>query len=90
MQRAFRQEEDAYFPSDGSTVVAQPGDVIAPLHVEIMPAVYYSHSVTGGASAFLATAGSKSVTGLDEYPASDVWTIDQNSTLICTSDDSQN
>lgn len=90
MQRAYRQEKDGYFPSDGSTVVAQPGDVITPLCVEIMPAVYYSYSVTGSAGSFLATAGSKSTTGLDDDPALDVWTIDQNGTLTCVSDDSQN
>jgi prepilin-type N-terminal cleavage/methylation domain-containing protein len=89
MQRAYRQEKDAYFPSDGSTVVAQPGDVIGPLYVEVMPAVYYSYTVTGGANAFLATAGSKSPTGLDDDPAVDVWTIDHNGNLTCVSDDSR-
>ncbi|NIM99712.1 MAG: prepilin-type N-terminal cleavage/methylation domain-containing protein [candidate division Zixibacteria bacterium] len=89
MQRAYRQEKDGYFPSDGSTIVAQPGDVIAPLHVEIMPAVYYSYTVTGGATAFLATAGSRSPTGLDDDPASDIWTIDHTGNLTCISDDSQ-
>lgn len=89
MQRAYRQEKDAYFPSDGSTVVAQPGDVIAPLYVEIMPAVYYSYSVTGSANAFTATAGSKNPTGLDDDPTLDVWTIDQNGNLTCVTDDSK-
>jgi prepilin-type N-terminal cleavage/methylation domain-containing protein len=90
MQRAYRQEKEFYYPGDGSTIVAQPGDVIASLYVEIMPAVYYSYSVTGGARAFLATAGSKTTTGLDDDPALDVWTIDHNGNLTCVSDDSQN
>jgi type IV pilus assembly protein PilE len=90
MERAYRQEKDCYYPGDGSAVVAQPGGVIAPLNVEIMPAVYYSYSVTGDATSFTATAGSKSTTGLDDDPALDVWTIDQNGTLTCVSDDSQN
>ena len=90
MQRAYRQEKDCYYPGDGTTVVAQPGGVIAPLNVEIMPAVYYSYSVTGDASGFTATAGSKGATGLDDDPALDVWTIDQNGNLTCVLDDSQN
>ena len=89
MQRVYRQEKDTYFPSDGSTVVAQPGVAIAPLYVEIMFPAYYSYSVTGDASTFTATAGSKSATGLDEDPTLDVWTIDQNGNLTCVTDDSE-
>lgn len=89
MERAYRQLKDTYYPSDGSTVVAQPGGAIAPLCVEIMPAVYYSYSVTGDATAFLATAGSKSATGLDDDPTLDVWTIDQSGNLTCITDDSK-
>ncbi len=87
MQRAYRQLKDGYYPSDGSTVVAQPGDVIGPLCVEIMPAVYYSYSVTGNALAFRATAGSKGVNGLDDDATLDVWTIDQSGDLTCLIDD---
>ena len=87
MQRAYRQEKDAYYHGDGSTVVAQPGDIIGPLGVEIMPAVYYSYSITGNADGFTATAGSKSATGLDDDATLDVWTITQTGNLTVTTDD---
>jgi prepilin-type N-terminal cleavage/methylation domain-containing protein len=89
MQRAYRQENDTYFPGDGSTVVAQPGGAFAPLYVEIMFPAYYSYSVTGDASTFLATAGSKNAAGLDDDPTLDVWSMDQTGNLICVTDDSK-
>jgi hypothetical protein len=88
MENAYRQEKDTYFPSDGSTVVAQPGETFAPLCVEIMFPAYYSYSITGNATSFAATAGSKKPTGLDDDPTLDVWTIDQNGILTCIIDDS--
>jgi len=88
MENAYRQEKDTYFPSDGSTVVAQPGETFAPLCVEIMFPAYYSYSITGNANSFLATAGSKKATGLDDDPTLDVWTISQNGVLACIIDDS--
>ena len=87
MERTYRQEKNAYYPGDGSTIVAQPGDVIAPLGVEIMPAVYYSYSITGNAAGFTAVAGSKAATGLDDDPTLDVWTIDQIGNLTVTTND---
>ncbi|MCK4403751.1 MAG: prepilin-type N-terminal cleavage/methylation domain-containing protein [candidate division Zixibacteria bacterium] len=89
MEMAYRQEKDTYFPGDGSTVVAQPGETIAVLAVEIISPAYYSYSVTGDATTFSATAGSKNATGLDDDPTLDVWTIDQNGNLTCATDDSK-
>jgi len=88
MENAYRQEKDTYFPSDGSTVVAQPGETFAPLCVEIMFPAYYSYSIAGNTNSFLATAGTKRTTGLDDDPTLDVWTIDQNGILTCIIDDS--
>lgn len=90
MQRVYRQQNNTYFPGDGSTVVVQPGESISLLDVEIMPSARYSYSITGGANDFEATAGSKAPTGLDDDPALDVWSIDQTGTLTCVTDDSQN
>ncbi len=89
MQRAYRQENDTYYPGDGSVVVAQPGESFDPLYVEIMTPAYYSYSVTGDATSFTATAGSKSATGLDDDATLDVWTIDQTGNLTCVTDDSK-
>ncbi|MGB2804935.1 MAG: type II secretion system protein [Candidatus Zixiibacteriota bacterium] len=87
MQRAYRQEKDTYYPGGGGTVVGQPGGVFGALGVEIMPAVYYSYSITGDPAAFLATAGTKSASGLDDDATLDVWTMDQNGNLTCVTDD---
>jgi len=89
MQRAYRQEKDTYYPGDGSTVVAQAGGAFAALYVEIMTPAYYSYTITGDASTFTATAGSKSATGLDDDPTLDEWTIKQSGKLTCVTDDSQ-
>ncbi len=87
MQRAYRQEKDTYYPSDGSTIVVQPGGTIGSLDIEVMPSARYSYSVTASRISFVATAGSKSATGLDDDPTLDVWTIDQTGKLNCLSDD---
>jgi prepilin-type N-terminal cleavage/methylation domain-containing protein len=90
MQMSYRHESGAYYPGNGSTVVTQPGGNIATLGVEVMPAARYSYSITGDGSSFVATAGSKSPTGLDEDPTLDVWTIDQTGNLTCVTDDAEN
>lgn len=89
MQRAYRQENDTYFPGDGSIVVAQPGGSFDALYVEIMFPAYYSYTISGDVSSFTATAGSKSATGLDADPTLDVWSMNQNGNLTCVTDDSE-
>ncbi len=87
MQQAYRQEKDTYYPSNGSTIVTQPGGVISPLNVEIASSARYSYSLTANQTSFVATAGSKSASGLDDDPTLDVWTMDQTGTLTCVSND---
>lgn len=87
MQRAYRQERNVYYPGDGSTIVAQPADIIGPLGVEIAPAVYYTYSITGNGASFTATAGSASPTGLDDDATLDIWATDQTGNLTVTTDD---
>ena len=89
MQRTYFQEKECYYPSDGSSVTAQPGQNIPSLYVEIMTPAYYSYTVTGTKSNFSATAGSKGPTGLDDDPALDIWTINDAGVLTCTNDDSK-
>ena len=88
MENAYRQEKDTYYPGDRSTVVAQTGEAFVPLCVEIMFPAYYSYSITGNATSFVATAGSKKPTGLDDDPTLDVWTVNQNGIITCITDDS--
>ncbi len=87
MQRAYRQEMDTYYPSDGSTIVVQPGGNFGRLDVEVMSSARYSYSMTATRTSFVATAGSKEASGLDDDPTLDMWTIDQNGKLTCISDD---
>jgi prepilin-type N-terminal cleavage/methylation domain-containing protein len=88
MERTYFQEKECYYPSDGSSVTAQPGQNIASLYVEIMTPAYYSYTVTGTATTFTATAGSKRATGLDDDVTLDIWLINQTGVLTCLSDDS--
>ena len=87
MQRAYRQEMDTYYPSDGSTIVVQPGGNFGMLDVEVMSSARYSYSITATRTGFVATAGSKNASGLDDDATLDVWTIDQTGKLTCISDD---
>jgi type IV pilus assembly protein PilE len=88
MERAYHQEKECYYPSDGSSITVQPGENIAPLYVEIMIPAYYSYTVTGTATTFSATAGSKRATGLDDDATLDIWFIDETGVLTCLTDDS--
>lgn len=89
MQRAYRQENDTYYPGGGGTVMAQAGAAFGALHVEIMTPAYYSYSITGDVLTFSATAGSASPTGLDDDATLDIWAIDHNGNLTVTTDDSR-
>jgi len=89
MQRAYRQQHDAYYPTDGSTIVVQPGDAIGSLDVEVMSSARYSYSVTATRTSFVANAGSKKATGLDDDPTLDAWSINQSGILTCVSNDVQ-
>lgn len=88
MERAYRQEKECYYPSDGSSVTVQPGENISSLYVEIMIPAYYSYTVTGTATTFSATAGSKRPTGLDDDATLDIWFIDETGVLTCLINDS--
>ena len=88
MQRSYFQEKESYYPNDGSSITAQPGQNIPSLYVEIMTPAHYSYTVTGTKTTFSATAGSKKSTGLDDDPTLDIWTIDDTGVLTCVSDDS--
>jgi prepilin-type N-terminal cleavage/methylation domain-containing protein len=89
MERTYFQEKECYYPSDGSSITAQPGQNIPSLYVEIGTPAHYSYTVTGTRTTFSATAGSTSPTGLDDDPTLDIWTIDQTGDLTCASDDSK-
>ena len=86
-QRVYRQENTGYWGngiSADSTAANQRN--FATLTVEIMPTAKYTYSITATANTFLVTANA---TGLDDDPAPDTWTMDQNGVLTVVSDDAQ-
>jgi prepilin-type N-terminal cleavage/methylation domain-containing protein len=88
MQRTYRQANDVYWDPAGAIAGSATPDAFATLGVEIMPTARYSFSIGNvTVTTFLATA-TVAAPGLDDDPAPDTWTIDQDGNLLCTSDDS--
>jgi prepilin-type N-terminal cleavage/methylation domain-containing protein len=88
MQRTYRQAKDTYWtPTAGNASAAAP-NAFAELGVEVMLSARYTYSMGGvTTSTFIATA-TVSDPGLDDDAAPDIWTINQDGDLLCTSDDS--
>ncbi len=87
-QRAYRQLYDRYFVAGGPADKNNP-NTFAPINVEIQLPARYAYTITtadGGIATFTAQATAANP-GLDADPAPDTWTIDQNGTLVATSDD---
>jgi prepilin-type N-terminal cleavage/methylation domain-containing protein len=83
MQRAYRQEYDTFW---GNAVTASG---VAPLgfsriQVEIMPPARYTYSMVAAVNTFTCTATSGV---LDDDATVDTWVIDEQGTLLVTSDD---
>ena len=85
MQRAYRQEYNAYWVPAGpaSAVPAQQG-AFARIGVDIMPNARYTFTMVAAANTFTCTATSGI---LDDDPAVDVWTINEQGDLQVTTDD---
>lgn len=84
MERAYRQEYDAYWGNGATSSAAAPTG-FSRIGVDIMPSARYTYSMVAGASTFLCTATSGI---LDDDAIVDSWTIDHNGNLQVTSDDS--
>ncbi len=85
MERAYRQEYDTYWGNGISADAANP-DNFARIGVEIGTTARYTYSLVAAQHTFTATA-TVANPGLDDDPAPDTWTIDQNGDLQATSDD---
>ncbi len=85
--RAYRQENNAYW-GDGITAdsAAANRQNFAPLTVEIMPTAKYRYTISATQNSFVVTG---TADGLDDDPAPDTWTMDNNGLLVMVSDDSQ-
>lgn len=87
-EHAYRQFYERYCipagPADKNNPLA-----FAPLVIEIMTSARYIYTITsadGGLTQFTAQAIVPNP-GLDDDPAPDTWTIDQNGTLVAASND---
>ncbi len=80
MQRAYRQEQGTY--AHGGEVVTAGGrfDLIG---VEIQAEAKYTYTMAADANTFSCTA----TANLDDDPAFDSWTINQDGALVCDIDD---
>lgn len=86
MERAYRQEYDAYW-GDGTTASAAAPAGFARIGVDIMSTARYTYSIAATANTFTATATSAI---LDDDGTVDTWTMNHNGVLTCTSDDATN
>lgn len=87
-QMAYFQEYEVYWIT-GATMDNGNPTGFARLFIDQTSPVRYSYtltSTTAGASDFLVTA-TVAAPGLDDDPAPDIWTIDENGVLINVSDD---
>ncbi|MBD3232606.1 MAG: prepilin-type N-terminal cleavage/methylation domain-containing protein [candidate division Zixibacteria bacterium] len=93
LERAYLQEYEGYWPSDGSTITADSSLAnrdnfnMLSLSVEIMATARYSYALTGNPTTFTVVA---TATGLDDDATQDIWQIDQTGSLVCLSDDVRN
>jgi len=84
MQRAYRQEYDAY-ALNSATASAAAGAGFSRIGVDIMSSARYTYSMVSAAATFTATATSGI---LDDDAIVDSWTINELGNLVVTSDDS--
>jgi prepilin-type N-terminal cleavage/methylation domain-containing protein len=86
MQRAYRQEYNAYW-GDAVVASAAASAAFARIGVDIMQSARYTYTMAATANTFTCTA---SCSILDDDATVDTWTIDQNGNLQVTSDDAVN
>ncbi len=80
MQRTYRQANNSY-GDDGVTAAA--GGNFPQIGVEIMASALYSYTMTAAQNTFTCVA----TANLDDDATNDVWQIDQDGNLTCTTND---
>ncbi len=80
MERTYRQENNSY-GDDGVTAAA--GGSFPQIGVEIMQSALYSYTITAAQNTFTCVA----TANLDDDATNDVWQIDQDGNLTCTTND---
>ena len=84
MERTYRQQNNTYW---GAAVVASAAapNGFATIGVQIMTSAIYSYVITTADGTDLLVTATSGV--LDDDATLDVWTIDENGALVCTTDD---
>lgn len=83
MQRAYRQEYDAYW-GDGIVASTTAGANFGRIQVEIMLPARYTYTMAATINTFTCTA---TCGILDDDATADTWTINESGALVVTSDD---
>jgi len=86
MERTYRQANDVYWGA-GTTADSLPANQnnFATIGIEVPAGARYQYAITvADASNLTVTA---TATGLDDDASNDVWQIDQDGILVCTTDD---
>jgi len=83
-ERAYRQQEasNAYYIPAGAASSASP-DAFREIWVEVMEPAEYTFTIVANGNGFIATAQGN----IDDDPAVDTWTINDEGTLDCTCND---
>lgn len=83
MQRTFRQGTSPFRYGDAAVIVPIGGGLFPEIGVEIMATSIYAYNMVAAVNTFTCTA----TANLDDDPAVDTWTIDQNGNLLNTIND---
>ncbi len=86
MERTYRQANSTYW-GQGNTADSLPANQsnLATIGIEIPDGAKYLYNVTVATAAALTVTAT--ATGLDDDASNDVWQIDQDGVLQCTTDD---
>lgn len=84
-ERTYKQQAGGVYCVPAGAASAANPDAFAEIWVQIMPEARYTYSITSAnpANQFLATATGN----IDDDGTDDVWTIDQNGSLVNTTSD---
>ena len=81
-QQAYKQQSGSYYITAAIASSANP-EAFAEIWVEVMTPAKYSYTIDATANTFTATATGN----IDDDAADDVWTINENGTMVNVSND---
>jgi len=84
MERTYRQQNNTYW-GQGTTANAGAPNTLATIGVEIPTSAIYTYTITTATATNLLVTGTCSI--LDDDAAVDIWTINENGSMVCQNDD---